>query len=336
MKSLHISERPVLQGQSDYPTPHVGYDFDSYMKGLTGITGQSCRLHLRDGLDVSGFDLLLETSTYTSHMKAEPCVALHVMLEGSGHGEVYPESTNQTLYIPYKPGTAYISVIREPVTGCSVVPPNSSFKGIDIRFTFSFLDRLHQSELLSALNQQHPAHLTSTDTIWIGTLANDRQIDLATHFLIDTIFGPPDNDLLIESSALTVLSTILDRLKLSEKSNEDRPLTQKEQRSISAVQVLLTEDLSVSWTIRELSRHAGLNEKRLKTGFKTLFGQSIGRYIQRQRLEKARQLLQNTDCNVTEASLSVGYTNPSHFAHLFKREFGHSPSKMKNIELNKK
>lgn len=329
MKPLQINDRPVLQANADHLTGYVGYDFNSYMRGLSGISGQSCRLYLRNGLDVSGFDLLLETSAYTTHMKTEPCIALHIMLEGSGHGEIYPEGGDDNLYIPYKPGTTYISVIREAVTGCSIVQPNTSFKGIDIRFTFSFLEGPRRSKRLSLLTKQHPAHLTSTNTLWIGTLSNDRQLDLSARYLLDTIFGPPDNDLLIESAALTILSNLLDRLKLSEKADKPRPLTQKENRAIRAVQALLIEDLSVSRTISELSRRVGLNEKCLKAGFKTLFGQSIGRYIQRQRLQQARHLIERNDCNVTEASLSVGYTNPSHFAYLFKREFGHLPSKVK-------
>ena len=43
-------------------------------------------------------------------------------------------------------------------------------------------------------------------------------------------------------------------------------------------------------------------------------------------LDEARRLLRETKKGVVEVALAVGYTNPSHFAKLFRRETGLSPS----------
>jgi AraC family transcriptional regulator len=43
-------------------------------------------------------------------------------------------------------------------------------------------------------------------------------------------------------------------------------------------------------------------------------------------MEKARRLLRETDKSVIEIGLDVGYTSPSYFAQLFRREVGISPS----------
>jgi AraC family transcriptional regulator len=43
-------------------------------------------------------------------------------------------------------------------------------------------------------------------------------------------------------------------------------------------------------------------------------------------MEEARRLLRETKMNVVDVALEVGYTNPSHFAQLFRRETGLSPS----------
>ena len=44
------------------------------------------------------------------------------------------------------------------------------------------------------------------------------------------------------------------------------------------------------------------------------------------RLDKARRLLRETKKSVMAVALDVGYTNPSHFAQLFRRETGLPPS----------
>lgn len=44
------------------------------------------------------------------------------------------------------------------------------------------------------------------------------------------------------------------------------------------------------------------------------------------RMDAARRLLRETRKSVVEVALDVGYANPSHFAQLFRRETGLSPS----------
>jgi AraC-like DNA-binding protein len=44
------------------------------------------------------------------------------------------------------------------------------------------------------------------------------------------------------------------------------------------------------------------------------------------RMDESRQLLRETKKSVVDVALDVGYANPSHFAQLFRRETGLSPS----------
>jgi AraC family transcriptional regulator len=43
-------------------------------------------------------------------------------------------------------------------------------------------------------------------------------------------------------------------------------------------------------------------------------------------MDEAKRLLRETKKNVVSVALDVGYANPSHFAQLFRRETGLSPS----------
>ncbi|MCD8538528.1 MAG: helix-turn-helix transcriptional regulator [Leadbetterella sp.] len=49
-------------------------------------------------------------------------------------------------------------------------------------------------------------------------------------------------------------------------------------------------------------------------------------------MEKAREMLETTDLNVSEVAEKVGYKNPQHFSTAFKRKYGVLPSSLKKTE----
>ncbi|WP_437744981.1 AraC family transcriptional regulator [Sorangium sp. So ce1504] len=74
---------------------------------------------------------------------------------------------------------------------------------------------------------------------------------------------------------------------------------------------LLVEHMNAPPSLRQLARHVGLNEVKLKTGFRTLFGTSVFAYLRTERLERARRLLAQRHLSITEVAAQVGYANPS-------------------------
>lgn len=76
----------------------------------------------------------------------------------------------------------------------------------------------------------------------------------------------------------------------------------------------------------ELARQAGLNDYKLKAGFKELFGTTVYGYVRDERMKEAKRLLELGSVNVSEAAQMVGYTNMSHFSALFRKTYGINPS----------
>lgn len=107
----------------------------------------------------------------------------------------------------------------------------------------------------------------------------------------------------------------------TEFSNSDR-------EKIRHAQTIIIENMMNPPTLMELSRLIGLNDFKLKKGFKEMFGTTVFGYLREKRLEKASYLLQNGSMNVTEVANSVGYSNPSHFAEAFKGKYGINPSEV--------
>ncbi|CAG7610643.1 HTH-type transcriptional activator RhaR [Paenibacillus solanacearum] len=88
---------------------------------------------------------------------------------------------------------------------------------------------------------------------------------------------------------------------------------------------LMTNMMEDPPTLLQLSRMIGLNDFKLKQGFKEMFGTTVFAFLREIRLEKAYRLLQQGDMNVTETSLAVGYSNPSHFSEAFRSKYGINP-----------
>ena len=80
-------------------------------------------------------------------------------------------------------------------------------------------------------------------------------------------------------------------------------------------------------SLQELSEEIGLSLKKLKEGFKQIYGDSVYSFLFDYKMEYARKLLESGDYNVNEVGLKVGYSTASHFIAGFKKKFGTTPKK---------
>jgi len=88
----------------------------------------------------------------------------------------------------------------------------------------------------------------------------------------------------------------------------------------------MAEHLADEIDLGQLAAQAGLSKFYFQRLFKAAIGASPARYQVGLRMDEARRLLRETGKSVVDIALDVGYANPSHFARLFHRETGLSPS----------
>src|SRR5258708_17701154 len=55
-------------------------------------------------------------------------------------------------------------------------------------------------------------------------------------------------------------------------------------------------------------------------------GCRLWQFVTRERMLQAQRLIRETSRSLIEIGLEVGYTNPNHFAQVFRRTVGESPS----------
>lgn len=103
------------------------------------------------------------------------------------------------------------------------------------------------------------------------------------------------------------------------------PLSHADRLSMAKVRRTLDEQFARPWTLQTLASSARISPKRLQRCFNLAFGVSVFGYLQRLRLERARNLLEG-GAAVTQVTFDVGYAHLGSFSRAYRQHFGYSPS----------
>jgi len=95
---------------------------------------------------------------------------------------------------------------------------------------------------------------------------------------------------------------------------------------IHGIHEYLLEHLADRITIEDLSKQFLMNPTTLKKVFKEVYGTSLAAYRKQHRMEKAVELLVNTDMSIAQIALAVGYESQSRFTAAFKEAYGMLPT----------
>lgn len=100
---------------------------------------------------------------------------------------------------------------------------------------------------------------------------------------------------------------------------------------IQATREYLLRNMDHPPTLIELARKMGINDYKLKKGFRQLYGTTLFDDFLHARMKKARQLLVGTRQSIVAIADTIGYKNVSSFSVAFKRYFGYTPGHLRKI-----
>ena len=116
------------------------------------------------------------------------------------------------------------------------------------------------------------------------------------------------------------------------RSHEDRQrigrepdLTGKSEK-LKRLTELMADNLEEPLSAGELARSVQLSVRQVERLFLKHLASTPGRYYMTLRLERARQLLRQTNIPILEVALSTGFTSHSYFAQSYRMQFGRAPS----------
>lgn len=113
--------------------------------------------------------------------------------------------------------------------------------------------------------------------------------------------------------------------EMSPSNLQSGKLSQADINKIYTAKNLLLEQMDAPPSLIELAQKVGLNDFKLKLGFKEVFKQTAFGYLHQQRMERAREILLEQRSNVVRVANEVGYQNHGHFSVAFKKHFGITP-----------
>jgi AraC-like DNA-binding protein len=104
-----------------------------------------------------------------------------------------------------------------------------------------------------------------------------------------------------------------------------------DKEKIIAVRDLINARVHCPPNLTEIARTVGLNEYKLKRGFKETFNNTVFGYLTEQRLQLAHRYLLDTRKTAAEISFELGYSTPQHFNTAFKKKFGQTPQNVRGV-----
>ncbi len=136
-----------------------------------------------------------------------------------------------------------------------------------------------------------------------------------------------------QAAALNTL-VILDQLEYCSDNQELEYFHQAQVEKVKRAHALMTSDIMRSYTVEQLADQVDLPVTTFKTCFKGVFGKPPYSYLRAYRMDRAAEMLRNTNRSVADIGASVGYESPSKFTAAFKSVMGVTPSSYRHTPWN--
>lgn len=161
---------------------------------------------------------------------------------------------------------------------------------------------------------------------------NSMRIQKVIDSIIDESFPQNLQETFLQAKAIELL--VLQAEIHGREENSHFIKTKRDRNKIFQAKEIISHRFAHPPTIAELAKMVETNDFKLKKGFREIFGASVFSYVLYYRMHLARQLLIDTDQQIKNIALEVGYSTPQHFSTAFRKHFGAAPKMVrKNPDL---
>jgi AraC-like DNA-binding protein len=160
---------------------------------------------------------------------------------------------------------------------------------------------------------------------------NDGKISPSMSIVLSQIFNfnlnPSIKNLYYRGKGYELLSLYFNRTE--DPNAEQCPFLIDEENvmKIRQAKEIILSNIAEPPGLQELADKVGLNLKKLKMGFKQIYGDTVYGFLFDYKMDYARKLLDSGSYNVNEVGLKIGYSTGSHFIAAFKKKYATTPKK---------
>lgn len=255
--------------------------------------------------------------------KSEPVIALCFNL-GSAFQQCISVKENKRYY--FKQNSCGLLFINNQSKGEGFYHKNTHLDFVSYYFNQNFFEKLAfcYPKLLEVLYKKYETGETFTlteDSLPITYKMQQILSQLGQEYLAGNM-----NNMYYESKIVTLLS-----LQIELTSNQTVPniktyiKSKTDYNKIHEAKDFLISDITMPLHINAISKQVGINEDKLKKGFKEVFGNTIFGYLYEHKMSLASEYLKDKSIPIKEVAFRCGYDYLSHFSTTFKRYYGCTP-----------
>lgn len=135
--------------------------------------------------------------------------------------------------------------------------------------------------------------------------------------------------LFTEAKILKLLMLQLEQFESIKSSYKGLSIKDYDREKIHLARKILEENISAPIALIDLAHKVGLNDFKLKKGFKEIYGTTVFGYLNELRMNEAKKFLILNEKTIADISFFCGYKFVQNFSKAFKQKFGASPEKFR-------
>lgn len=309
------------------------FSIDDYLNGSQEINRKentigslNCKIKNIPGFIISELDNIFYNNTLLSGFSTTPMLTMNYILEGGA------EYSFKNRNISIKAGKTNAGMLDMEKFEHSGYKKNVYYKVFKIVF---------QNDTVEEYAHKYPDILGAAYTKLLKgepfMLSNEHS--LITSDVMNIISQIRHANLMGSASSIYIEAKILELLALQlqqekyiqlNNNNQNRCKSINDYDRIHEAKRLLLINLDQTPTIPELSKHVGINECKLKYGFRELYNKTVFECLFDYKMELASKLLLDTSKTILEIAFDCGYGHPSQLITAFKKKYGLTPKTFRN------
>jgi AraC-like DNA-binding protein len=273
---------------------------------------------------VDGLTYVEQPAKRWSHCNEEKFIEMNFMLEGSMY------HTQGDLFKRRQLLPGYHNLLFNPFSREeSELIGSGQFRHVGIHIT---IDRalVFFNEFIPRL--AYLAEKIQKDDPFVIHAPSDR-LPTKMKYLFDTMWAKPQiaglSRLHFESINLELFALACESMLTVSQTPAHLQINKADTERLYYARELLLNRLSDPPMLREISLLCGINEFKLKRGFKQLFGKSVLAFVNEARLDVALHALYAGDKTISEIAYELGYSHAQHFHRAFKQRYGKTPKSIR-------
>jgi AraC family transcriptional regulator, transcriptional activator of the genes for pyochelin and ferripyochelin receptors len=293
-----LSEVPCLSGtlrRSDWQLPN--FDF-SYLEGNFSQIGE-----------------LPWVPDLTMNLVFVLQGELQITAKEGGQYKIVPEQTHNALQVHARANNWGVNTLTLRAFIVGIAPAQAlalASKGSGIWGNFA----LHIAQNLSASLLPAPSYL-------------DLRLQSCLQDLLQCTLPAAHQPLYFEAKAMELMALQAACYQETQLTAPRHAKTEYDRERILFAKDYLLKHIAMPPTLAKLALVSGINEFKLKNGFREMFGNSVFAYLAEHRLEIAKRELIDGKKTATEIAFELGYSSLQHFSSRFKERYGVTPTALR-------